>query len=174
MVKVVRCTTINCRPQEWLDLVLDVHRYAAVDDKIGRIHWVRRHGDLIEFRFTPRLPGVRLPSPPIVSQMRLTPGERIDVRLAPPPRNLISNTAVALRAQFSCEVVAQGIRATRMLSFDFAPPLRWWLEPVLRRTLAASVERELLLAKQLLESGADVPLDADSGGTRPTGRDGLR
>jgi len=38
-------------------------------------------------------------------------------------------------------------------SLKFAPPLRWLVEPVLRRTLPVSVERELRLAKQLLESG---------------------
>jgi hypothetical protein len=40
---------------------------------------------------------------------------------------------------------------TRAISFDFSPLVRWWVEPVLRRTLPASVERELRMAKQLLE-----------------------
>jgi hypothetical protein len=152
-VDVMRSETIRCRPQRWLDLVLDVHQYAAVDDKIGPIKWVRRDGDLTEFRFTPRLPGVPLPQPAIVSQMRLVPGKRIDVVLAPLPRNLSTRVVVRFRAWFSCEAIPEGVRVTRMISFKFAPPLRWLAEPVLRRTLPVSVERELRLAKQLLESG---------------------
>jgi hypothetical protein len=152
VVEVTRSETIRCQPQQWLDLVLDVHRYASVDDKIGRIHWVRRRGDRTEFRFLPRLPGVRLPGLPIVSQMRLVPDQRIDVRLAPLPRNLASHAGVRFRARFSCEAVPEGVRVTRMISFRFIPPLAWWIEPVLRRTLPVSVERELRLAKQLLEA----------------------
>jgi len=151
-VDVMRSETIRCRPERWLDLVLDVHQYAAVDDKMGPIKWVRRDGDLTEFRFTPRLPGLRLPQPAIVSQMRLVPGERIDVVLAPLPRNLSSRVVVRFRASFSCAAVPGGVRVTRMMSFRFAPPMRWLVEPVLRRTLPVSVERELRLAKQLLES----------------------
>lgn len=151
-VDVMRSETIRCRPQRWLDLVLGVHQYAAVDDKIGPIKWVRRDGDLTEFRFTPRLLGVPLPQPAMVSQMRLVPGKRIDVVLAPLPRNL-SGRVWSDWAWFSCEAIPECVRVTRMISFKFAPPLRWLVEPVLRRTLPVSVERELRLAKQLLESG---------------------
>ena len=155
MLEVVRSETIRCAPQDWLDLVLDVHRYASVDDKIGRIRWVRRAGDVTEFLFTPLLPGVPLPGPAIVSQMRLVPGQRIDVELAPLPRNLLSRAAVRFGARFSCAPAPEGTRVTRSISFRFSPVVRWLLEPVVRRRLAASVERELRLARQLLEdSGA--------------------
>jgi hypothetical protein len=154
VLEVVRSETIRCAPDDWLDLVLDVHRYATLDDKIGRIRWVHRDGHLTEFRFTPRLPGVPGPGPAIVSQMRLVPGERIDVQLAPPPRNLISRAAVRFGACFSCTPVPCGTRVTRSISFGFSPAVRWLLEPVVRRRLAASVERELRLAKELLERGA--------------------
>lgn len=154
MVDVTRSETIGCEPQQWLDLVLDVHRYALVDDKIGRIWWVRHSGDQTEFKFTPRLPGVSLPGLPIVSQMRLVPHQRINVRFAPLPRNLGSHAAVRFRARFSCEAVPEGVRVSRMISFRFTAPLGLWIEPVLRRTLPVSVERELRLAKQLLEAEA--------------------
>jgi hypothetical protein len=86
--------------------------------------------------------------------MRLVPGERIDVQLAPPPRNLISRAAVHFGASFSCTPVPGGTRVTRAISFEFSPAVRWLLEPVVRRRLTASVDRELRLAKQLLEDGA--------------------
>lgn len=152
MIEVTRSTVIGCRPQQWLDLVLDVHRYRTVDDKIGPIHWVRRDGDLNEFRFRSHLPGVPLPGTTIVSQMRLVPDDHIDVRLAPLPHNPASHAVVRFRARFSCHPAPHGTRVTRMIAFHFHPPLRWLIEPILRRTLPASVERELQLATQPLES----------------------
>jgi Polyketide cyclase / dehydrase and lipid transport len=151
MVEVQLSETIACRPEAWLALVLDVRRYATIDDKIGPIRWVRRDGDLVEFKFWPRLPGLSLPALPIVSQMRLTPGRRIDVQLAPLPRNITSRAASTFRASFSCEPDGEGVRVTRAIFMDFRPAVRWLVEPVLRRTLPESVARELRLAKQMLE-----------------------
>lgn len=151
MVEVELEERIRCSPEAWLEFVLDVHRYAEVDDKIGPIQWTRRRGNLVEFKFCPRLPGVNLPALRIVSRMLLTPGTRIDVRLAPVPRNMISRLASRFEASFSCSVHDNGIRVRRAISFDFAPPLRSWVEPVLRQTLPASVERELCLSKAALE-----------------------
>lgn len=171
MVTVERSATIRCSPQMWLDLVLDVRRYATVDDKIGQIKWIRRDGNLTEFCFTPKLPGLALPQPAIISQMRLKPNERIDVVFAPLPRNLLIHAAVRFHASFSCERLEEGARVTRMISFQFSPLLRWGIEPKVRTTLPASVDRELRLAKRLLE-GTD---DTDAAGSlrprhRPTWR----
>ena len=152
MIEIVRQATIRCTPEAWLAFVWDVERYAEVDDKIGPIRWVRRDGDLLEFKFLPRLPGLHLPTLPIVSRMRRTAGRRIDVRLAPLPRNVTGRLASVFTASFVCEPDGDGVRVTRSISFDFRPPLRWWIEPVLRRTLPASVERELRLATAILEA----------------------
>jgi len=157
MIEVVRQQLISCTAQTWLEFVLDVHRYAEVDDKIGPIRWVRREGDLVEFKFRPRLPGLRLPALPIISQMRLTPGQRIDVRLAPLPHNLSSRLVSRFRAGFSCEQHEGGVRVTRAIAFDFGPEVRWYVEPVLRRTLPESVERELRLTRQVLERPGPSP-----------------
>lgn len=151
MVEVELEESIRCLPDMWLDFVMDVQRYASVDDKIGPIRWVRRAGDLLEFKFTPRLPGLTLPALRIVSQMRLTPGRRIDVRLAPLPRNLTSRLASRFWASFACERENGGVRVTRAISFSFNPAVRGFVEPVLRRTLSQSVERELRRAKHILE-----------------------
>jgi hypothetical protein len=143
--------TIRCTPETYLTFVMDVERYRAVDDKIGPIVWTRRSANLTEFKFRPRLPGMNLREPHAVSQLRLTPGQRVDVRLAPLPRNLPSRLVSRFAASFVCEPVDGGTRVTRMVSFRFNPLVRWMFEPTLRRTLPGSVERELLLAKEMLE-----------------------
>ncbi|MEU7530716.1 SRPBCC family protein [Saccharothrix sp. NPDC042600] len=151
MIEVTERETIACEPRDWLEFVLDVERYAEVDDKIGPIRWSRRRGDVVEFKFRPRLPGVRLPEPCTTSRMRLVAGERIDVRLAPLPRNALNRCAGLFRARFSAVAVDGGAEVTRMISFRFNPLLRGLFEPTLRRTLPASVRRELALAKRILE-----------------------
>lgn len=151
MVEVELEESIRCSPEAWLDFVMDVHRYAGVDDKIGPISWARRTENVLEFKFKPRLPGLSLPTLRIVSQMRLTPGRRIDVQLAPLPRNLTSRLTSRFRASFACEPESGGVRVTRAIRFSFNPVVRGFFEPVLRSTLPQSVERELRLAKQILE-----------------------
>lgn len=151
MIEVEREETIHCSPESWLEFVLDVHRYTDVDDKIGPIRWARRRGNLVEFKFRPRLPGVHLPALPIVSQMVLTPGSRIDVRLAPWPRNMTSRLLSRFEASFSCRTQNDGLRVRRSIFFDFLPPIRLRVEPVLRQTLPESVERELRLSKAILQ-----------------------
>jgi hypothetical protein len=94
----------------------------------GRIDWVRREGDVTEFRFRSALPGLGA-GPEIVSRMTLTPGERVDVRLPDRPEN----------------------RLARRIAFGFAAPLRPLLEPLVRRKLRADVEAEVRGAKRLLK-----------------------
>ncbi len=151
MVRVERERTMACTPDSFLNFVMDVERYIDVDDKIGSITWARREETLTEFKFQPRMPGLPLPQPKAVAQMRLTPGERIDIRLAPKPLNRLNHRMAHFEASFSCEPVEGGIRATRMISFTFNPLLRPVLEPVLRRTLPRSLERELRLTQETLE-----------------------
>ncbi|MFF3441922.1 SRPBCC family protein [Streptosporangium sp. NPDC002721] len=145
--------TIHCTPDEYLEFVMDVGRYAEIDDKIGSIDWVRRVDNLVEFRFRPVLPGIPGPAPKLVSQMRLTPGLRVDVRYAPLPRNRLNHRLSRFSASFEAEAVADGVsRVRRMISIDFAPFLRWPLEPILRRRLPADVREEMRGAKRRLES----------------------
>jgi len=151
VVEVELQETIRCSAQTWLEFVLAVDRYREVDNKIGPIPWSSRVGNLVEFKFRPRLPGVRLPPSYIVSQMRLTPWQSIDVALAPLPRNLISRPALQFSAQFSCTPCNDGINVTRSVCFAFTPGLSWYTDPILRRTLPVSVRRELDLTKALLE-----------------------
>ena len=151
MVEVTVEETVSCTPDDFLGLVMDPRRYAQVDRKLGPIDWVRRHGDVTEFRFRSALPGIPGPGPTIVSRMTLTPGERIDVRLPDRPENRLARRVSTFSASFSCVPVADGIRVTRTIAFGFKGPARWVVEPILRRTLPADVEEEIRGVKRLLE-----------------------
>jgi hypothetical protein len=150
MVEVTVEETVSCLPDAFLALVMDPRRYAEVDRKLGPIDWVRRDGDVTEFRFRSALPGLG-PGPKIVSRMTLTPGERVDVRLPDRPENRLARRFSTFEASFACVPVAGGIRVTRRIAFGFPAPLRWLAEPILARRLPADVEAEIRGAKRLLE-----------------------
>ncbi|MFD1930028.1 MULTISPECIES: SRPBCC family protein [Nonomuraea] len=151
MVHVTVEEIIRCTPEEFLEFVMDPERYATIDDKIGPIDWVRRTGDVTEFRFRSALPGIPGPAPKVVSQMRLTPGDRVDVRYAPLPHNRLSHRVSRFQASFVAEPVDGGTKVTRTIAIDFPPVIRWLLEPILRRTLPPDVEKEVHGAKTHLE-----------------------
>ncbi|MGH3499277.1 MAG: hypothetical protein ACRDQA_00005, partial [Nocardioidaceae bacterium] len=89
--------------------------------------------------------------PKVVQQARLTPGERVDIWLSPLPRNRFQHALSSFEASFACDAVPDGTRVTRTLTFQFAPYVRWLLEPRLRHRLPGEVRAELRLAKQHLE-----------------------
>ncbi|MEU7225683.1 SRPBCC family protein [Streptomyces chrestomyceticus] len=153
MIRVEEQLTIGCTAEAFLGFVMDVERYAEVDDKLRTVYWVRRNGHLTEFAFRPALPGVPFSQPKAVAQMRLTPGERIDIRLAPLPLNKVNHRMARFAARFTCAPVDGGVRVTRMIEFEFRPGPGRPLGPLLARTLPGSVARELRLAKEILERG---------------------
>ncbi len=155
MAKVTVERTIRCNPQEVLAFVLDVRRYSEVDAKIGPIDWVRSDGEVTDFRFRPRLPGIPGSALKSVSRMRLSPGERVDVTYPPLPQNRLVRRVSTFTASFVCEPVAGGTRLRRTISIELVPALRWLVEPVLRRTLPGDVEREVSGAKDHLERQTD-------------------
>ncbi|MEU4520056.1 SRPBCC family protein [Amycolatopsis sp. NPDC024027] len=150
MVEVTVEETVSCTPEAFLALVMDPRRYAEVDRKLGRIDWVHADGDVTEFRFRSVLPGLG-PGPKIVSRMTLTPGRRVDVRLPDRPENRLARRFSTFEAHFECVPVDGGTRVRRRIAFGFVAPLRWLVEPVLRRRLPADVEAEVKGAKRLLE-----------------------
>jgi hypothetical protein len=150
MLSVETTETIACTPDELLDFVMDPRRYATVDRKIRPVRWVNRDGDFCEFGFRPSLVGV--PGPPAVSHMSLTPGERVDARLAPAPKNRLTRLLLELDASFVVTPVDGGTHLVRRLDYRFRPAVRWLAEPLLRRALARDVREEVRLAKEHLES----------------------
>jgi len=154
MVRVQVTETIACTPDEFLEFVMDIERYAQVDKKISPILWQRREGDLLEFACRPTLAG--LPQPKVVQQAALTPGRRIGISLSPLPRNRLAHAIAHFEASFVCAPVDGGTEVTRTLEFRFTPAVRWLLEPLLRRRLPAEVRDEIRLAKRYLETAKPV------------------
>lgn len=148
MLTVEVTETFPCTPEELLDFVMDVERYALVDPRLRPVLWTRREGNLLEFGFRPRVAG--LPAPKTVARVRLTPGHRVDVELAPPPANRMTRLASDFDASFVCTPVEGGTHLVRTLNFRFRPPLRWLAEPLLRRPLHAEAQQEMRRAKEYI------------------------
>jgi hypothetical protein len=151
MVTVQTTRTIRCTPEAFLDLVMDIEQYAEVDDKIRPVYWSHRSGNVLEFQFRPKLPGMPLPTPKLVQRVELTPRKRVDITNAPLPRNKIGNRTSRFKASFVCDPVDGATAVTRTIEMTFPAPMRWLLEPVLKRRLQAAVEDEMDRATARLE-----------------------
>ena len=143
---VIREETIPCEPAEFFEFVLDIEGYAEVDDKIVPVLWSRRDGDVVQFACRPKIAGLRLPK--VEQTMRLTPGERIDIALTPPPANCLGHAVAQFDASFACRAVPGGTEVIRSLQFRFAPGVRWLLAPLFQRRLPAEVRVEMARARQ--------------------------
>ena len=152
MARAQTIATIACSPDEFLAFVMDIDSYAEVDEKIKPIYWSRREGNVLEFQFRPKLPGLPLPAPKLVQRVELTPGERIDVTNAPLPRNKIGNRISGFQASFVCQPTERGTRVTRTVEMTFSGPAKWLIEPILARRLQESVDSEIAEAKTYLET----------------------
>lgn len=151
MVRIQAVQTIACTPAEVLEFVMDIERYAEVDEKIRPVYWSRSDGNLVEFQFRPKLPGLPIPTPKLVQRVQLTPGERIEITNAPWPRNKIGNRMSGFRASFVCRPVEDGTQVTRTVEMTFPTIVRWLVEPLPERRLPEAVEAELAQAKVYLE-----------------------
>ncbi|MFH5227896.1 SRPBCC family protein [Antrihabitans spumae] len=136
-------------PEVVLDFVMDIERYAEIDEKIRPVLWVRRERNLTEFAFRPRLGGLR--GTKMVAQERLTPGERVDIVMSPAPHNRLIRVVTHYEGSFECTPVPGGTEVLRSERFAIRTPFRWFMEPFLRRTMPRLVREELQLAKDKLE-----------------------
>ncbi|MFN8082370.1 MAG: SRPBCC family protein [Kineosporiaceae bacterium] len=143
---------IRTTAEEFLEFVLDVERYQQIDEKIRPVLWVRREQGFTEFAFRPRIGPLR--SPTWVSQERLVDGRRVDIQLAPAPYNRFARLIIRYEASFECEPAPGGVLVSRSERFRMRGPLRWIVEPAVRRMMPRLVREELRLAKQLLEAQA--------------------
>ena len=151
MIQVEVVETIAVTPEQVLDLVMDIERYAEVDAKIRPVLWARREGHRLEFACRPKLGGVRQPK--VVQFAELTPGQRVDIGLLPKPHNRLAHAMAHFEASFECVAVTGGTQVTRRLRFTFTPAVRWLMEPLFRRRLLREVHDEINLAKSYLEAG---------------------
>jgi hypothetical protein len=152
MVRVQVVETIAVPPDEILEFVMDIERYAEVDAKIKPILWARRDGNRLEFACRPKLVGLRQPK--VVQFAELTPGRRIDIGLLPRPKNRLAHALARFQASFECVAEGGVTRVVRTLEFTFTPAVRWLAEPLFRRRLPAQVHDEIRRAKAYLEHRA--------------------
>ena len=151
MLKVVVEETMNCTPDDFLEFVLDVHRYAEVDDKIGKIDWAHRDGNTTDFKFRPVLPGIPGPAPKMVMRVARVPGDTIEMSLAPLPHNRLNHRLIRFDGTFECTQVEGGTHIRSVTTMDVTPAARWLMEPLLRRNLAANIRAELDRAKVYMD-----------------------
>ncbi|MCT2583668.1 SRPBCC family protein [Actinophytocola gossypii] len=142
MLEVVVEETMNCAPDDFLEFVLDVHRYAEVDDKIGAIDWARREGDRTDFRFRPVLPGIPGPAPKMVMRVQRA-GDTIEMSMTPLPHNRFIRHLVSFGATFEAAPVDGGTLVRSVTSMNVTPVARWPMEAILRRTLPDNIRAEL-------------------------------
>jgi len=132
-------------PDEVLEFVMDLERYRQADRKIGAIASLRRTGDVAEARFRARMLG--LPGPMVTQVLRLTPGQRIDVRNAPSWLDRL----MAFEGVITCEPACGGTRVYHREAFELRRPLSWLLGPVLQRWLRHDTAAEVARMQELLE-----------------------
>ena len=134
-------------PKDILEFVLDVDRYRQADLKIGRVHYVKREGNVGEVRHDGRLLGIKAPA--AVLAFTLTPYSRLQFHGIKVPWPLRGFDGF-----FTCEETPEGTVVVHRECFIFGQisghlfqmGLGWWL----RRDTPA----EVLRMKGLLEAEA--------------------
>lgn len=151
MVEAQAETIIDCSPEECLKFVVDLKQYSLVDDKVRSVSWTRSRGSLTTVKYRPRLPGSNRWEPNVIAQLRNDGAGRIDVGLAPFPRNAVNHLLGEYRASFSCQPANGKTLVTRTVTYRFRPWLRRVIDPRLAQHLQRSIRRELVGVKAALE-----------------------
>lgn len=151
MVEARADIVIDCRPEEFLNFVVDQERYSFIDDKIRAVSWTRTCGNVTTVKYRPRLPGTTRWEPNVIARIHNDGAGQIDVRLAPFPRNVLNHLLGRYRASFECRAVEGKTLVTRTVSYQFRPGLRRILEPRVAPHLQRSLQREMIGAKAVLE-----------------------
>lgn len=150
-------------PKDILEFVLDVDRYRMADLKIGRVHEVRRRGDVGWVRHDGRFMGIRTPA--VTLSFEVTPYSQLDFRGVDVPWRL-----KGFRGSFTCEDTAQGTRVVHRECFILGPLLGRIFTLALGGWVSRDTPAEVLRMKAILE--------AEPGGTIrevvPSGERGSR
>lgn len=136
---------IKASPKEILDFVMDLHQYRNADVKIRKVKSVERVGDEATVRFRSVLRG--LPTPTVTQLVKLTPGERIDIRSAP---NWMERM-VEFEGFVTCEEVAEGTKVVHRESFKFKGPIGFLMERFLKNWIKQDLIDEVARVKDILE-----------------------
>jgi len=139
---------INYPPEQIIDFVLDLKEYRKVDDKLGKIHWIKQapDGQGVLVRFRPKLMG--MPGPSTTQRVVVLPGNKIDITGVPS----WTDSLVTFHGYFRCEPAEGGTKVIRGLDFRFSKAMAFMNGPV-TRWLSKAIPEELENAKEYLESG---------------------
>ncbi|HWC14878.1 MAG TPA: ester cyclase [Actinomycetota bacterium] len=148
MIEGVATATIARPPKDVLEFVLDLKRYSEADHKFHRIHYVKRHNDHGEAKYSGRLRGI--PTPTEVQEWMLEPYTRLEFKSRP---SLWPGIIARFEGSFDCEETHDGTLVRHREAFEFKPPFSWLAIPFLRSWLQRDVEDEVVRLKNLLESG---------------------
>ena len=141
-------TTTIARPaKDILEFVLDLDRYSEADHKFHRIHYVKRHNNHGEAKYSGRLRGI--PTPSEVQEWTLEPYTRLQFRSRP---SLWPGMIARFEGSFECEEADVETIVRHREAFEFKPPFSWLAVPFLRSWLQRDVEDEVVRLKQLLEA----------------------
>lgn len=129
------------------EFILDFDEYKRADHKIGTVYSVTWRGAEAEVCYAGRLRG--FPTPAVRQIVSVEPHRRIEVRSKP---GTLAHSISRFHGLFTLEELTDG--ATRLFhreELEFAPPLRWLLEPLLKSWLEADTPEEVLRLKELVE-----------------------
>lgn len=148
MIQGVGTATIARSAKDVLEFVLDLERYSEADHKFHRIHYVKRHNDHGEAKYSGRLRGI--PTPTEVQEWTLEPYTRLQFKSQP---SLWPGMIARFEGSFDCEETDGGTVVRHREAFEFKPPFSWLAIPFLRSWLQRDVEDEIVRLKHLLEAG---------------------
>ena len=138
-------TVIRRSLKDILEFVLDVDRYRQADLKIGRVHYVKREGNVGEVRHDGRLFGIKAPA--VVLQFTLTPYSRLEFRGIKMPWPVRGFDGL-----FTCEETPEGTVVVHRECFIFGRTTGHLFRLVLGWWLKRDTPAEVLRMKALLES----------------------
>ncbi len=131
------------------EFILDFEQYKKADLKIGAVHSVTWHDARhAEVHYGGRFRGV--PTPSVRQLITVEPYRRIDVRSKP---GTFAHAASAFHGSFTFEELGDGTtRVHHREELEFARPLAWLVEPLLRAWLEGDTPEEVVRLKTLLEA----------------------
>jgi carbon monoxide dehydrogenase subunit G len=149
VIAVEGSTVVLCAPDAVIDFVTDLERYKQADTKITRVHSSNIRGDHGEVRYSGKLRGI--PGPAMVNVVVIDRPRRVDYSSK---RGTWQHTLMHFHGSFVLEPAAGGTRVVHREEFEFAPPLAWIVDPLLRSSLAKEMDGEIARLKELLEASS--------------------
>jgi len=134
------------------DFILDLEQYRKADTKIGHVYSVQWSGSSAEICYGGRFRG--FPTPAVRQIITVEPYRRIDVRSKP---GTFAHFVAPFHGLFVLEELGDGTtKVFHREALDAPVPVKWLVEPLLRRWLEQDTPAEMVRLKRLLEA-PDAP-----------------